>query len=1789
MAKKSFSGNKKDKLNSRDSTSKPISGSTDQEVKPKLYISGLSRQVSDSDAIGEYKMVASYSSVKARGEMGNSYEVDPSMIGQAILEDDTVWFGYVGDLDELFTVRQTNRSDEEEGSFLTDEIPVSANRGILKFLRRKLLNLFNPSVTEATAAFIAEKVDKKVMPSPGLYTVDDEMNLTPYRQDHPLSGKILLLLHGTLSSTKGSFDDLNVGALWKSIRAQYDYVLTLEHRTVSVTPITNALDILKSFSPNLTIDILSQSRGGLIGDILCRCDCRNRIKGFSLPEQQALAEENAGFNDLISELNRQAELKRLTVRRFVRVASPSNGTTILGDRIDVFLNALLNVVGLAFGSKGNVIYSAITEFLMDVLSHRKDAKDMPGLWSMVTSSTFQKINNNPDNIVNSELYVIAGDATVGDNLANSIAVILTNIYFWRKNDFVVDTVSMKKGTRRASGLYYYLSDIPKTNHFNYFKNENSRSAIFYGLQGISNNPDYSFTKIEKADIDRGVGIKIEANVFNCDNITGQKPIAILLPGIMGSTLADAQSDLWLSILRLNKGALVNDMNIGAPGIYITGVMEKYYKKLGNFMLRDHELKVFGFDWRKDMAGAAKELDALLVKYMEYGRPIHIIAHSMGGLVMKQLMIHHNPTWTSFCKGANNFLFLLGTPWLGSHLIMEVLTGHSDRVRMLNLIDFHHKRKEIIQTVAKFPGVLQLLPMTEEGFGTAEFWTDMQQYADDTVVPDNSMLELYGNYKQSTSVFALKPEEAARVIYIAGHSKTVNGYKIKKRFFTGKKLVYTTTTLGDGSVTWELGIPDELPKSNIYYSEISHGQLANEQVIFEAIDDIIRFGSSGSLPQIPPVSRGLTMDEFKSGSDFIPENDEQIIDIIFNESIPESDEPADNMQINVSVYNADLKYSAHPVLVGHFLNDGLFSAEKSLDNYLKQKLSERHRLGFYPGEIGASEVTYQSDSKPKGALVVGLGTVDQLTAYRLSITVEKAIIQYAFFFRDNYSKIENKSIATGISSILLGTSFAGLPVSECVRAILAGVRRANQRMVQLNSGLKPIREIEFVDYYEDIAQQCYKILKDIEANQDSMDIVVGQFEKGPGLRRRLSLYDGAAWWHTFNTSAIYIDGYPTPRGLSFSSTSGRARIEQNGITTDLKMVEYLAKEFSHRNTWDVRLSKTMFELLVPNDFKSIIRNQNNIVWKMDEYSAQFPWEMFHDYSTLENAQNETPTFVNTGMIRQLLTDKYRNNPIVADNNKAFIVGDPDYSGTDFPQLIGAEQEANEVSKVLKMNGFNVSTLIKSNAQRIITDLYSDRYKIMHFAAHGLYEEAVGEGISAKAGIVLGKDLVLEPGMINQLSYVPEFIFINCCYSGDMTGLDEKYYKGRSNLAANIGTQLIRMGVKAVVVAGWSVDDAAAHTFSAELYRKLFDGYEFGDAVLSARRKCYDYHRTNNTWGAYQCYGDHYYKLINKSVNWVDMTPYVTESQAIIDLQNELSFISGQKVNKHEYMIRLENIIKKVRANSLETGFIKELYAKIYIELGEYEAAVNELEELFKIEKAEFSVSSLEQYSSLKGKILIKNYRKTGKVDNKALDNLISDIKLLDYIGITAERRALKASLYKRISFLRRNDPETRIRCLKKMKEYYAQSYEIVDKAVLADSIYALSGYFFALYLLNTRNIIGEMNKLCDTHYENIQAMISDIIRNLQVDKEGFRDFYRSNSIAKVYFMEFMLTDNPAATESSFKNLKTEMLSSIENFGNLKTILREIENLELVSDMLTMKKDQKKVKLLMLMKNEIESML
>ena len=133
------------------------------------------------------------------------------------------------------------------------------------------------------------------------------------------------------------------------------------------------------------------------------------------------------------------------------------------------------------------------------------------------------------------------------------------------------------------------------------------------------------------------------------------------------------------------------------------------------------------------------------------------------------------------------------------------------------------------------------------------------------------------------------------------------------------------------------------------------------------------------------------------------------------------------------------------------------------------------------------------------------------------------------------------------------------------------------------------------------------------------------------------------------------------------------------------------------------------------------------------------------------------------------------------------------------------------------------------------------------------------------MVIGDGVFLTPAEVQQMRRVPDLVFINCCYLGlvaanrpgaALTGQQRAFPR----LAANISTEFIRMGVRAVVAAGWAVDDAAAATFSTTFYDEMLKGRAFGEAVKHARCVTFERHPGSNTWGAYQCYGDPEYRLI-----------------------------------------------------------------------------------------------------------------------------------------------------------------------------------------------------------------------------------------------------------------------------------------------------------------------------------------
>ena len=134
------------------------------------------------------------------------------------------------------------------------------------------LRLIGVDLSKRAAAEVALAIDEHLVPKPGLYRWDGS-RLDPMTGPVP-DGKQpwLLFLHGTFSNTLHSFGALAAqSALWRRLEATYaNRILALEHRTLTTSPIENAAAVAALLPAGVELHMVGYSRGGLIGELLCR-------------------------------------------------------------------------------------------------------------------------------------------------------------------------------------------------------------------------------------------------------------------------------------------------------------------------------------------------------------------------------------------------------------------------------------------------------------------------------------------------------------------------------------------------------------------------------------------------------------------------------------------------------------------------------------------------------------------------------------------------------------------------------------------------------------------------------------------------------------------------------------------------------------------------------------------------------------------------------------------------------------------------------------------------------------------------------------------------------------------------------------------------------------------------------------------------------------------------------------------------------------------------------------------------------------------------------------------------------------------------------------------------------------------------------------------------------------------------------------------------------------------------------------------------------------------------------
>lgn len=1705
----------------------------------------------------------------ARDGAGDVVEVSGDTVVRVELDNGFVLWSRMDDLSRDFG---TPPARDGDGSWEISRLAprrTAANERGLAGLAVRILDFFGIDLAEKSAAALGGHFEQKLLGKhpPGFYRLNlaGEFALQPVADDEAIpadAGPLLVFLHGTASSAEGSFGKLWDGGNLEGARLRQSLlpiygnrVFALEHRTLTESPIINALALAKRLPAGADVHLVSHSRGGLVGEVLCLADCANLATTLSteqvhtlfaadrtpapqlgllpLTDEQMKARDAAYDADRknLLELVNMLQQKQLRIGRFVRVACPARGTTLASGRLDRWLSVLDYV---ATAATGGGLFTDGLDFLLAVVKERTDPRTLPGVEAMMPGSALTRLlNATPELVTSADLSVIAGDIEAGDGLWNTLKVLATDWFYKNEHDLVVDTASMLGGLPRLGGAARYRQDQgPKVNHFRYFTNDQSVRWLAAGL-GRADGDNAGFLSLAPKP---AAAPRCAAAIARSRGGNKPRPIAVVLPGTMGSELTAGDDPVWLNYWALLKGGL-KKIAMGREGIAPVGLVDQFYGPLVEFLARSHQVEIFPYDWRFSVRKAATRLvgtlEPLVAQAERSGQPLRLVAHSMGGLVVRSMIADGgagSALWKRITQLPGARFLMLGTPNLGSYEAVRWLTGFNPTQAKLSLLDITQSTDQIINLVARYPGLLELLPFAPDDpdfTDTARWQALRQELGARWETAQAADLQEAGATWKFLKAAAPDPRFMA---YVAGcQPATVIDYQLTpgQVMFRPdlKRIEFIATREGDGTVPWSSG---RLPGVPVWYVDnTAHDALCAQPKAFPAYLDILVNGQTSLLPSSPPARARAAAGEERFVLPAAPPADgipapEDIASLGFSGQLPEAIEGEHATPvIIVSIRHGNLTYARHPILVGHYQGDTVVSAEAALDRQLGGHLTRRLDLGIYPGPLGSHSV-FLNDSavaKPMGAIVVGLGEIGSLSPGLLEASIRDALLDYALkvaYWPDARFGEAGRPRSAAVTCLLVGTGGGGLPIGDSLEAMLRAAVAANQTLTaQELDGRVLIDRLEILELYEDVAIAAAEALRRVLQNETLANAVAWPacaVETAQAGRRRVR-FDGSNEWYQRLEIVRQEDK------LRFLFPTDKARAEETLATGQLALADAFVQAASRDTGRNSEATKTLYEMLLPLRLRELAPQQGNLVVIVDRQSARYPWEL------LENrwSNGERPPSVAAGFVRQFRTDTFRQRPLHSPGNTALVIGNPDLQGSpDFADLPGAREEAQAVADQLSGEGYSVIDCIDQPATPIMEALHKDSWRILHLAGHGVHEHPLAAG--KVSGMVIGPSSFLTPGDIAQMRYVPELVFINCCHLGRVHGarpLD------RLGLAANLGEEFIAMGVRAVIAAGWAVDDRAGQAFAATFYRGMLGGETFGEAVRIAREDVWLRFPDVNTWGAYQCYGDPDFRFHrDTAAPRHNQTPFATAHELVSELDNLAADLRAGATDDAEG--KIERRLGRIPANQKDAWLARaEVQAALGLAWGEarrWPEAIACLEAALTADKGDCSMRALEQYANFRVRYAADLWQKAARLAaakrDKAraeqverIEAAILDLDTLCRRAPTTERLNLLGSAYKRLALIEEEGPR-RTEALVNMAEHYRLAYTRKRDA------YAFTNWLAGSLLTRQR---GETLATVDA--AAVQRDLDTLQRELAQRNEADPNFWDSASLADLQLIR--LLSQPAA--------------------------------------------------------------
>ncbi|HEY7233160.1 MAG TPA: CHAT domain-containing protein, partial [Gemmatimonadaceae bacterium] len=1386
--------------------------------------------------------------------------------------------------------------------------------GVLLTAFKVLTGFGGDRIAKLAVSEIVKKMDGQV--DEGVYALD-AATLTPLKGTRPVAnvppndGPILVLIHGTFSSTEGTFNKLwsdQHQLVTKLFEFYGGRVYALDHCTLGVSPIGNALTLARTLPKNAKVHLLTHSRGGLVAEVLARVCAKQEDPFAPFRDDEAYKPQLEALVELASIV----EERNITVERMVRVACPVRGTLLASKRLDAYISVLKWALELAHLP----VVPELIDLLGEVARRKADPLDLPGLEAQMPDSRLVTWLHSTDQAIPGDLRVIAGDLQ-GDSVVSWVKTLLADSFFWTDNDLVVQTRSMYGGTPRgtAGGAKFVFDQGGGVSHFNYFRNDRTAQAI---VEGLTSDTPSTFNVIGPLSWSGQAfeGVRGAKATRPDDTAQRDKPLVFLIPGIVGSNLRIGDDRVWLGWHFIN-GFKRLEYRLGVQDeVLPDGPLGMTYDRLSDYLAESHAVVEFAFDWRRPMEEEANRLaDAVqtALKVREQNKlPVRIVAHSMGGIVARTMQIVREDVWNSMLERDGARILMLGTPNGGSWAPMQVLSGDDTFGNMLAIAGAPFHGYEARQLMAEFPGLLQLqadlldrhLDRTDSWAAIADrdlrwlerhnIWHRLPIQLDDARwgVPPQPVLDKAVDLRRKLDDQLDKASTIFRdkvALVIGNAPATPDSFDESD----ARGMVYLDLPDdGDGRVTRARAM---LPGVRTWKVDTDHGNLPKQREAFDAYRELLETGNTTLLSEVSATTRGAESSAVAYQrsrpsrmpvATLPPQTPNDVLRAAHAAAATTS--PPRGAALQVTVINGDLTFVGDPMLLGHYRSVQLTGTEDVMNRLIGGTMQESLRIGCYPVQPGSNQVfdnvrahPFRELPRPKAVIVVGLGDEGALRSEALIETVRQGVLAWAQRVAETPKSIPP---LFDLAATLIGSGGPGMSAGESAQCILQGVKEANDLIDQQESTKQwpRVGHLKLIELYLDRATEAWQAIR-VQASGSAMQYAIqDEIVEGHRALRRPpdSGYRGADYdFVSALTSVVNGD-----TRIAYSFDTKRARTELRDESVQLPLVRSMVAAASSAANRDPLIGKSLFKLLIPPTIKPFLGGSSAIVLELNSGTSGIPWELL---DTPVAGPNAFPWAIRAKLLRKLRVPNAL--PPSQDANadaSVLVIGEPEVDRKKYPPLFGAREEAVEVAGMLtaalSSRAGAVRAIIRPenrseagpDAHTVVNALLERDWRIVHIAGHGEPPEWVtndlqrgpgGERRGDPRGVVLSNGTYLGAREIKRMPVTPELVFVNCCHLA-AHGSDELLAQRRADFASGVAEALIEIGVRCVVAAAWAVDDDAAKMFAKSFYTSLLRGSRFMDAVADARAAAYTC--GGNTWAAYQCYGD---------PGWV-FTSQVSDAQA-----------------------------------------------------------------------------------------------------------------------------------------------------------------------------------------------------------------------------------------------------------------------------------------------------------------------